>query len=644
MTRDGTGNLMAGFMRRIATPITQWRIGIGARLGAAFVVIVGLAVGACIVGWLSYYRLSGELSHIAEQQMPRLAFASRLSKAGADIGSLTAALAGAESRSEYTAMRRIYAARLTALETLLEKSDLSATVNTILPLARAIERNLQQIDLTSGKRFTLLEAIHADIDELRWVQADLIDEAAPLVDDTRFNIETEMRNGRNAAALSEQRKSEALLTLVAQASLSTGLIARLANASTSEEIQEANAFLGDSADELANHLGTLNSWPDSITVRQLAKRILQKSDPATGTPNRKRSQMRETVRLGELAVMNGQLVSDLGRNIETEVVAIEASAAAAAERAASAISTGRKLLAVIALLSVVLATAIGVLYVHKNLLFRIRQLATAASAISAGRPEIEIPAKGTDELADLAGALLLFRQTRDELIQSAKLAALGQMAAGIGHELNQPLAAIRAHIHSGSTLITRGKGEQALVNFDKIRQLTTRMADQISHIRRFARRPDVKQQAVDLCKSVREALSLLEHRFEDDDVRLKLDLPVSDCPFVMAEPVRLEQVIVNLIANALDAVKDQPVRQVSVTVEATKHGASLIIADTGTGIESDHLKAVFDPFFTTKPVGSGLGLGLSISYNIVKDFGASIAVLDTGPHGTRFIVLLKGPE
>lgn len=126
--------------------------------------------------------------------------------------------------------------------------------------------------------------------------------------------------------------------------------------------------------------------------------------------------MRETKRLGELAVMNGKLVSDLGRNIEFEVVAIEASATAAAERAAAAISTGRTLLAAIALLSVILAVAIGVLYVHRNLLLRIRQLAAAANAISAGRPEIEIPAKGTDELADLAGALQLFRQTRDELI------------------------------------------------------------------------------------------------------------------------------------------------------------------------------------------------------------------------------------
>lgn len=630
---------------RMAAPGgTRWRLGIGARLGAAFVAIVGLAVGACLVGWLSYHRLSGELSHIVENQMPQLAFASRLSKAGADIGSLTAALARAETRDEYGAMRRIYAARLTALETLLETSNLNSTVDAILPLAHAIERNLQQIDLTSGKRFTLSEAIHADIEELRWVQADLSDEASPLVDDTRFNIETETRSGRGDAVLIEQRKSEALLTLVAQASLSTGLIARLANASTLEEVQEANAFLGDSADELASQLATLNNWPDSITVRQLAQRILLQSDPVSGAPNRKRSQMRETTRLGELAAMNSQMVSDLGRNIEAEVVAIEASATAAAERAASAIRTGRKLLAAIAVLSVVLALAIGVLYVHRNLLARIRQLAAAASAISEGSLAIEIPANGTDELADLARALTLFRQTRDELIQSAKLAALGQMAAGIGHELNQPLAAIRAHIHSGSTLITRGKGEQALVNFDKISALTTRMADQISHIRRFARRPGTKLQSVNLCNSVHEALSLLDHRFEDGEIRLRLNLPESGSPIVMAEPVRLEQVIVNLIANALDAVKGRAIREVSVTVSPSENGANLIIGDTGEGIESGHRNAIFDPFFTTKPVGSGLGLGLSISYNLVKDFDASIAVLDTGPNGTRFIVLLKGPE
>lgn len=619
----------------------RWRFGIGARLAASFVVIVGLAVCASLVGWFSYRELSGELSRIAEVQMPQLAFASRLSKAGADIGSVTAALTGAETRAEYDDTRRVYAGRLAALQALLENHEPEPSVQALLPLAKAINDNLAQIDLAAGKRFTLAEAMRADVDELRWVQADLIEEADPLVDDIRFNIEAETRNGRSTAALAEQRRSEALLTAVSQANLATGLIARLVSSSTAEEVQEANAFLGDSADELAARLTTLEGWPDSLTVRQLARRILTQSDPATGTPNRKRSEMREAGRLGELAKENGRLVADLGQRIEAEVVAIEASAGAAAQRAAAAIDLGRKLLAAIAVLAVVVAFVIGVFYVHRSLLVRIDQLAHAATAISEGNPAAPIPAGGDDELADLARALTLFRQTRDELVQSAKLAALGQMAAGIGHELNQPLAAIRAHIHSGSTLIARGKSEQALNNFEKIRALTGRMADQISHIRRFARRPDAKLYPVDLAAVVHEALSLLEHRFEEEGVTLKLSLS-PDVPRVMAEPVRLEQVVVNLVANALDAVADRPERVVRVTTALSDEGAILTIADTGTGIAAADRDAVFDPFFTTKPVGTGLGLGLSISYNIIKDFGANIAVLETGPGGTSFVVSLKG--
>ncbi len=623
--------------------LSRWRFGIGARLGAAFVLIVGLAVGASLVGWFSYRELSGELSRIAEVQMPQLAFASRLSKAGADIGSVTAALTGAETRAEYDETRRVYAGRLTALQSLLEHQDPEPSVQALSPLAVAINDNLAQIDLAAGKRFTLTEAMRADVDELRWVQADLIEEADPLVDDIRFNIEAETRNGRSTAALAEQRRSEALLTAVSQANLATGLLARLVSSSTAEEVQEANAFLGDSADELAARLTTLEGWPDSLTLRQLARRILQQSDPATGTPNRKRSEMREAGRLAELAKENGRLVGELGKRIDAEVVAIEASAGLAARRAAAAIDIGRKLLATIAVLAVVAALVIGIFYVHRSLLMRIDQLAHAATAISEGNPAVRIPAGGDDELADLARALTLFRQTRDELVQSAKLAALGQMAAGIGHELNQPLAAIRAHIHSGSTLIARGKSEQALNNLEKIRALTGRMADQITHIRRFARRPDSRLYPVDLAAVVNEALGLLEHRFEEEGATLSLSLS-PDVPKVLAEPVRLEQVVINLIANALDAVAERPERVVHVTAVPSDNGAMLMIADTGAGIAPHDRDAVFDPFFTTKPVGTGLGLGLSISYNIIKDFGASIAVLDTGPAGTRFAVSLKGAE
>lgn len=621
----------------------RWRFGIGARLFAAFVAIVGLAVGACVVGWLSYARLSGELSAIAEAQMPRLAFASRLSKAGADIGSATAVLTGAGTRAEYDEMRGVYGERLKVLQDLLAQPDAVRDVAQIGPVARAIGENLSRIDIAAGKRFTLLEAMRSDIDELRWLQADLIEEADPLVDDIRFNIEAEARKSGGSNALAEQRKSEALLTALAQANLATGLIGRLVNATTVAEIQETNAFLGDSVDELATRLDMLSGWPDSITLRQLARRILEQADVRTGIPNRKNSEMSQAAQLSGLAQENARLVETLGRNIEAEVTAIEANANAASLRAAQAIDTGRKMLAAIALSSIVLAIAIGYFYVHRNVLSRIRLLAAAAGSIGEGRHSVQLPPAEPDELGDLAHALALFRQTRDELIQSAKLAALGQMAAGIGHELNQPLAAIRAQIHSGSTLINRGNSEQALVNLEKIRALTARMADQISHIRRFARRPDAQLRPVDLNAAVGDAVSLLEHRFDEEQAELRMDL-AEEAMLVMAEPIRLEQVVVNLVANALDAVKETARRRVTITARPIADGASLVIADTGSGIAAGDLQAVFDPFFTTKPAGSGLGLGLSISYNIIKDFGADITVLESGPDGTRFQILLKGPE
>ncbi|MCA9118471.1 MAG: HAMP domain-containing protein, partial [Planctomycetaceae bacterium] len=191
--------------------------------------------------------------------------------------------------------------------------------------------------------------------------------------------------------------------------------------------------------------------------------------------------------------------------------------------ARNTISLGQSVLLSIAIAAILVAISVGHFYVGRTLLPRIEFLARAAGNISEGRSASRIPDDGSDELSDLARALNLFRDTRDELIQSAKLAALGQMAAGIGHELNQPLAAIRSQTHNAERYISRKEPEKALQNLNKIEQATARMSEQIGHLRRFARLPERTIGPVDPMIAIDEAIALLAHRFEDEQVCVFVD-------------------------------------------------------------------------------------------------------------------------
>lgn len=235
------------------------------------------------------------------------------------------------------------------------------------------------------------------------------------------------------------------------------------------------------------------------------------------------------------------------------------------------------------------------------------------------------------------------RDTQAELVQAGKLAALGQLAAGVGHELNQPLSAIRSYAHNGRKLIALGRVAEAEGNLGKIADLTARMANITNHLKRFARRPDTRLGAVELAPVVQGALALFGDRLREESVELTVDLP-EDRPGeplrVRAEEVRLEQVLVNLLSNALDAVADAPQRRIAIAAEAAEGTVRVTVRDNGPGIPDAVAGQVFDPFFTTKPVGAGLGLGLSISYNIVRDFGGALSVAESGPGGTAFLLTL----
>lgn len=625
------------------------RFGIGGRLIAAFLGVGLFAVGASIVGVISYERLSKELAAIAREHLPGLASAARLAEASSRVIASMPELANAERRDGYERGRRVVGERLGELDKVLsERAGSGFDAPALTAVAAEIRRNLNAIDDVSGRRFSLAERIRGVSEELRWLQADLIDEIEPLTDDARFNIDAALgQSGSEAAAAKpntireETRKSEALMTLNAQANLIVGLFGRLGTVQTREDMEQTGHVIGEAVDQLEVEAKALAGWPDTITVRQITQRLIGLADTTTGLPGLKRSELAALADAQRLISESRRLVTELGMLVSQEVQRTEAVAKEAADRSAEAIRLGRNLLLAIAAASLLGALLIGWFYVRRHLVARLRVLTEAATSIASGQSSALLPKAGNDELGDLTRALAVFRQTRDDLIQAAKLAALGQMAAGLSHELNQPLAAIRSHAHNGALLLERGRPEEARKAIGRIQALTTRAADLIAHLRRFARKPGVVLTPVAVGDTIETALSLFEPRFDAERVTLKRDLPAGRL-HVHAEEIRLEQVLVNLIANALDAVAGMENATIAIGTRRSGHKVEIWVSDSGPGIDRAHLERIFDPFFTTKPVGSGLGLGLSLSYNIIKDLGGTLAVAETGPTGTRFLITLEG--
>ena len=235
------------------------------------------------------------------------------------------------------------------------------------------------------------------------------------------------------------------------------------------------------------------------------------------------------------------------------------------------------------------------------------------------------------------------RLAQHELVQAGKLAALGQLSAALSHEFNQPLAAIRAYAENAGVFLDRGREVEAHDNIGHIVALTERMAGLSKHLSSFARKPQDSMRAVSLSGALTETLELLKGRLENAGLVPRI-VAAEDGVWVLGGHIRLQQVIMNLVTNALDAMKEVDEPELSVTVERDGDVVRLIVEDNGTGLPSEHREEIFDPFFTTKEVGEGLGLGLSISFNILKDFGGSIAAENRAGGGARFTLALQAAE
>jgi two-component system, NtrC family, C4-dicarboxylate transport sensor histidine kinase DctB len=231
------------------------------------------------------------------------------------------------------------------------------------------------------------------------------------------------------------------------------------------------------------------------------------------------------------------------------------------------------------------------------------------------------------------GDLKVAEQT---LAQSSKLAVLGEMSAAVSHELNQPLAAMKTYLAGARLLLNRRRAEEALVSFQRLDDLIDRMGAITRQLKSFARKGGEAFGPIDLRVCIAEALAMMEPRLRERRVLVVRTLPRTPV-MVMGDALRLEQVIVNLMRNAVDATKGVNAPQIDLIL-TEGDTVTLTLRDNGCGIGD--IDKVFEPFHTSKPAGEGVGLGLAISSGIIADHGGRLTARNMPDGGAAFDITL----
>ena len=233
------------------------------------------------------------------------------------------------------------------------------------------------------------------------------------------------------------------------------------------------------------------------------------------------------------------------------------------------------------------------------------------------------------------------RDKQEQLVQAGKLATLGELTTGVAHELNNPLNNIGLFVGNAVDLVDLGVADRERIvrELKNAMQQVRKATEIISRLRTFGRVASVSREPVSIDQVIERALSLMQEQLRGRDIEIDLDLSPA-APVVVGNAIQLEQVFINLLTNARDAMADSPRKMVRISTRVVHDVVDLVFSDTGSGIPEGLEQRIFDPFFTTKEVGQGTGLGLSITYGIIKDHGGAIAVANRPQGGAVFQIRL----
>ncbi len=668
-----------------------FRPSIGLRLIIALwgLAMIGLAMAGVAIWTFDRYGRAAE--EIAATETRRLADVARFTEIATGMRAEMPRLVFATSETDRAAARARLDSHSEALAELVVRLKLSGasedSAGGYPALGARLRAEIQRIDANVTDRMAIRKEVEARVERLRDLHDQFLREMGPLLGDASFNIQAALRQladpseaaAKTAPMTAMQRElnaSEALSQLHGHINLMLGRVFEAAAEKRRGEVERIRRSVDESVETAAPLDVILRDVPSALTLREIWRDIERQ---VTAPPRLLDEKLREVASADEGAMLVAGVerkLNDFADLVARTVVQSNEVSIEAAQRAREAINRGTLLILVFGGAAAAVSFLVGWFYVGRRFIGRLSALLVSMREVAVGDLDAKVRVEGEDEIGQLADALrhlqqrsrlarerrlalaaaneqlsfeiaerraaqIKLEETQEELVQSGKLAALGQLSAGIAHEFNQPLAAIRSYLHNAGRYLEAGKHDKVGEKLAQIETLLARLSGISRHLLTLARRHPRKKEHCLVLPAIERAAALFEMRMGKDRTRLTIVPGPARLSPVEAEPNRLEQVFINLLSNAFDAVEGRPGAQIFVRVVEGRGKQRIFVADNGPGISPAVREKLFDPFVTTKPPGVGLGLGLSIAFNIVQDFKGRLAIRNRPNGGAVAVVVLR---
>ena len=679
---------------------------------------VALTVGASLVGWFSVDRVGNVQSKVNDGSVPELAASFGVAQFAGSLVAAAPRLASAATpeefervSSEITESYRLFELELASLE---ERS--LQPFEHIRKRADSLLANIEEIEDDKVEFFELEQVLTELQAELADVRTRLGNTLVPAIDDQLFYTLTGYRDldqkpDPRAVYLSEGEFSQYryLSELQADANIATELLSNAFIATDPNSIEPLRERFEAALGRVQRNLDALAGSQFHSDIAPLFARISDLGIGAEGEFNLVERQLRLRAHEQDLLTSNRDIALQLVADVNVLVTTAEASAGEATQEASQAILTARTLLLVIGALSVVGALLIAWLFIGRILLSRLEKLSNWMRRMADGDLEARVEIGGRDEVADMAAALEVFRRhalevqrlnlveklaedlqgknaelervleelnrAQDQIVASQKLAALGELTAGVAHEIKNPLNFVKNFSEASEELIeelseilnesgpTLSKEDQDLVkeisddlagNFERIRSHGARANRIVEDMLRMNRETGDRQ-PTDINLLLDEFAGLAFHSARASDTNFQLEIKQDLDPglgIIEVIPQDLGRVFLNIVGNSCHATDER--RQslmgtqqgadyaptIWLTTRRKEDVAEIRFKDNGPGIPSEVIDRIFNPFFTTKPTGKGTGLGLSICSDIVREHGGDIQVTSEPGEYTEMLITL----